>query len=239
MCLFTADSCDGRCIESLRGSLKPQLGCACYVACITEENCCPDFYETCINNYTDPTGDDSDQSNTTIELPQTQKLVAKYTSPLTTTTTSETPITTKITTIIKPGTSTTSTTTKQTFEPSVTSTRAVKTTTNAIKVTVTVFQKDEINDTSKYERTAASFKETTGTTSVVATKKITETTTRNKKTTVALKPTTRVVVQKFTTVVPKSTKALQSTGKINKNKSIDVNEKLTEKHGKYLIDSNK
>ncbi|RVE48736.1 hypothetical protein evm_006630 [Chilo suppressalis] len=222
---FLPDSCDGRCVNSTVPLLKPQLGCSCHINCLTEENCCTDFFEICFYNNIDSTLDDSDQSSTTVELPQTQKLVAKTSTPLTTTTTTEATTTKKIiTTKLVP----TTVKPKTTTVPQKTTKKAVTTTTDsAVKVTVTVFQKDEIKDTPKHEPTASIFKLTSTTTLTPATKKYTTKTTKvvNKFTT--LKPITKAPIKKLTTNIPGATKALRDTG--GKKGSADVFGKPPEK----------
>ncbi|KPJ04907.1 MAM domain-containing glycosylphosphatidylinositol anchor protein 1 [Papilio xuthus] len=125
-----SDSCVGRC--DLLGINKTSAGCSCTTSCFAAENCCADFFDTCIFSNDGDTNNDDNVSNTTEIAPQTQKLIASTqetastttvtttnTTPRTTTTTTKR-TTTSATTTTKPTTKLTTTTKPNTTKPNIT-----------------------------------------------------------------------------------------------------------------------
>nr|XP_032524912.1 cell wall integrity and stress response component 4-like isoform X2 [Danaus plexippus plexippus] len=117
---YMPESCQGRCMEPSTSL------CGCTYSCLTDEDCCHDFFELCVfKQDLTTTTDDIVVANSSYDRPQKQKLIASppdstlstttsTTSTTTTTTTMKTTLTTRTTTTPKPTTTSTSTTTTTT-----------------------------------------------------------------------------------------------------------------------------
>ncbi|XP_052753070.1 uncharacterized protein LOC113515914 [Galleria mellonella] len=176
---FLSESCDGRC--NIFGNTEPERGCGCTVACVSSGRCCADFFEICIfTANTDSTPMDEDKASS-VDLPQTQKLVS--------TTTSEAPTiaSTKTTKDFKPTVTVTTTVRTKTINESVTPS-TVKTTTKVVIPS----------------RSPISKSTTTKTTTV-------KTTTPTKRVTSIVKPTTTTKKVLTTTVKPTTTNRKRPT----------------------------
>ncbi|XP_013148781.1 PREDICTED: MAM and LDL-receptor class A domain-containing protein 2-like [Papilio polytes] len=164
---ISSDSCTGRC--DLLGKNTASGGCTCAASCIRENNCCIDFFDTCVFSNDGDNNNDDNSSNSTEIAPQTQKLIAStpFTTSTTTTLTPKTTSTTRrsttstTTTTAKPTTttSTTTTTTTTTTTPKTTTTTSTTTTkpvTNVTKVTkiaTTITPKPTTQPTTKLQTT--------------------------------------------------------------------------------------
>ncbi|VVD05996.1 unnamed protein product [Leptidea sinapis] len=70
------DSCAGRCLK-LYAILENEHGCGCTAMCLSDDNCCPDFFDECVFKP-DPSTDSDDMAtvnNASLITPFTQKLV--------------------------------------------------------------------------------------------------------------------------------------------------------------------
>ncbi|XP_030021817.2 uncharacterized protein LOC115441242 [Manduca sexta] len=178
------ETCSGRC--DLQGDNEPQPGCSCSLPCIAMSNCCFDFIELCLFNPANGSKSDDD-ATTTVEAPETQKLVAS------TETTS--------TTTLKPTTSrTTSTTTRTTIRTTTPRTTSTTTTTPAPTTTTTTTPKPTTVRPRTTKSTTTTRKPTKPTTRVyrpttkrISIKPITVPTTTTRRTTVFITSTTRTV----------------------------------------------
>ncbi|XP_059051446.1 uncharacterized protein LOC131846215 [Achroia grisella] len=134
---FLSESCEGRC--NVYGNSEPKHGCGCTAACVLNSMCCADFFEMCVfssNMDTTPVDDDKASS---IEPPQTQKLVSKSSDAPTTvpSKTTKTLKTTVVTTTVPPKTTKSKTTTVKTtpkITPKTSRTTKILTTTKTTTV---------------------------------------------------------------------------------------------------------
>ncbi|XP_073958733.1 uncharacterized protein isoform X2 [Choristoneura fumiferana] len=117
---FPSETCAGRCDIFGKSAAPAGRVCACSAACVTDDNCCPDFYEICVFDYGTGSAGKYATDSRTSDQPLTEKLIrTPSTPPTTSTTTSTTPQpTTTSTSTTSTTTSTTSTTTTTTRRPS-------------------------------------------------------------------------------------------------------------------------
>ncbi|XP_045519755.1 MAM and LDL-receptor class A domain-containing protein 2-like [Pieris brassicae] len=108
------DTCVGRCSVYDPTAESPHMRCGCSIACFSDHNCCPDFFDACIF-APDSTMLDELSVNTE-EAPQTQKLIqtTPQTTSSSTTTSTTTSTSTKTTTTTTPKPTTKPTTPKLT-----------------------------------------------------------------------------------------------------------------------------